>query len=475
MNEHSMDYLPIFLDVRERPVVVIGGGAVAARKTELLLKAGATITVVAPALSEPMHELTALVARRALRHVAARFEPYHLDGATLAVAATGLAEVNESVRRAGANRGIPVNVVDDPQRSTFILPAIVDRSPVIVAVGTNGSSPVLARQVRAELETLLPARLGELARFAGSRRRDVQTRLEPARRRSFWERILRGPIRSLVLTGRIDAASRAFDEALVTANAPQEKPAGEVYLIGAGPGDPDLLTLRAVQLLQQADVVLYDRLVTPGVLDRARRDARLVFVGKEPGDRGTGQEEINRLLVRYAQQGLRVARLKGGDPFIFGRGGEELEALLAHGIPFTVAPGITAALGAGASAGIPLTHRNLSQSVIFATGHDAGEDRQDWTALARAHQTVVFYMAVGRLEAIASRLIAAGAPASRPAALVERATWADQRVVRGTLGSIAAVARESAVAAPALLIVGEVAALESLASVTPPDALQSVA
>jgi len=453
----SMDYLPIFLRVRERKAVVVGGGAVAARKVELLLRCGADITVVAPELHNAMRELFAIVAKRRLKQIEASFVSEHLDGAGLVIAATDLEDVNASVAEAARVRNIPVNVVDDATLSTFILPAIVDRSPVIVAIGSSGTSPVLARGLRAQLEALLPARLGALARFAGQRRDKVQRALRPSQRRRFWERVLGGPIAAQVLGGQDEAAADAFSHELNTFRS--TAPLGEVYLIGAGPGDPDLLTLKALQLLQQADVILYDRLVSPAVLDRARRDAERVFVGKEAREHHVTQQRIHELLVEYARRGLRVARLKGGDPFIFGRGGEEIEVLAQNGIPFTIVPGITAGLGAAASAGIPLTHRELSQSVTFTTGHLAAGDALDWQALARPRHTVVFYMGVAHLELITERLQAAGAPADRPVAVIERATLSDQRVIRGTLATIAEIARTSKVSAPSLLVIGDVVSI----------------
>src|SRR5262252_903830 len=328
----TMDYLPVFLRLQRQPVVVVGGGTVASRKVTALLKAGAQVTVIAPAVQP---QLAAQAIRRELRHVAAPFSREHLDEAVAVIAATDDAVVNGAVSRAAQERRIPVNVVDDASLSTFIFPAIIDRSPILVAVSSAGQAPVLARRVRAQIEALLPARLGALARFMGERRRAVQRALGALGRRRFWERIVSGPVAGRVLAGDESGAAHAFGRELLTsqvtaAPATGGSSLGEVYLIGAGPGDPDLLTLRALQLLQQADVILYDRLVSPQVLERARRDAELIFVGKT-----------------------------GGDPFVFGRGGEELEALAAHDIPCTVVPGITAALGAGAGALLPLTHRRL--------------------------------------------------------------------------------------------------------------------
>jgi len=446
-----VDYLPIFIQLHSKPAVVVGGGRIATRKVDLLRKAGACIQVIAPELSEELRDLTA---SGEIEHIKAPFVPSHLDGAALVIAATQLKEVNSAVSQAARRRHVPVNVVDDPQLSTFIFPAIIDRSPVIVAVGSSGQSPVLARRVREQLEALLPARLGALARFVGDRRKEVQQALPPRQRRPFWERIIGGIVGSRVLAGQEAGAEETFQKELKGAT-----PAGEVYLIGAGPGDPDLLTLRALQLLQQADVVLYDRLVSDAVLERARRDAERVYVGKEAGDHHLTQERIHELLVHYAGKGLRVARLKGGDPFIFGRGGEEIEVLKAHGIPFVVVPGVTAALGAAAAANIPLTHRSLAQSVTFTAGHALDDATLDWRSLAQPHHTVVFYMGVAQLPRIVERLLQSGASPDHPVAIVERATLAEQRIVRGTLQTILESARKVELSPPALLIVGEVAAL----------------
>jgi uroporphyrin-III C-methyltransferase / precorrin-2 dehydrogenase / sirohydrochlorin ferrochelatase len=461
-NPAQMDYLPVFLQLRSARAVIVGGGRIAARKADLLLKAGAHVTVVAPRLHD---DLRSRAAAGELTHLAESFVPAHLDGAVIAIAATGLRDVNTTVSEAARERSVPVNVVDDASLSTFIFPAIIDRSPIVVAVGSSGQAPVLARWVRERIEAILPASLGVLARFMGERRSSIQRALGPAARRGFWERVVRGKAGSHLLAGDQAGAQRAFDAELLisqltTSAATGGSALGEVYLIGAGPGDPDLLTLRALQLLQQADVVLYDRLVPAAVLERARREARRIFVGKTHGEGAdpTPQEDIHELMIRFARQGLKVARLKGGDPFVFGRGGEEVEVLARHGVPYLVVPGITAALGAAAAAGIPLTQRELSQSVTFVTGHTAESDSLDWRTLARAHQTVVFYMGVGNLESIASRLRAAGAADTLPTALIERATLPGQRVLRGTLGRIADLGNRAGVSAPALLIVGEVVA-----------------
>jgi len=457
-----MDYLPVFLRLEAAPVVVVGGGEVALRKAQWLLKAGAQVTLIAPELHAALSHY-ALDA--ALTHRACHFTPAALEGAVAVVAATADRAVNAAVAAAAQARRIPVNVVDDAQLSSFIFPAIIDRSPLIVAVSSAGHAPVLARSVREQIEALLPARLGALARFMGRYRAQVRHALRAAGRRAFWERIVRGPVAREVLRGRETAAASALRRELRTSQltTPAGEPAGvlgEVYLIGAGPGDPDLLTLRALQLLQQADVILYDRLVGEEVLERARRDAERVFVGKESGERGQ-QERIHRLLLELALAGKRVARLKGGDPFVFGRGGEELEVLRAHGIPFTVVPGITAALGAAASSGLPLTQRGVAHSVTFVTGHGEGGAALEWRYFAQPEHTVVFYMGVAQLPAIIARLRAAGAAASHPVALIERATLPEQRLLRGTLADLAERAQAAQVQAPALLIVGAVAALAS--------------
>jgi uroporphyrin-III C-methyltransferase/precorrin-2 dehydrogenase/sirohydrochlorin ferrochelatase len=465
-----MDYLPIFLRVQNRLAVVIGGGAVAARKAELLLKCGARVRLVAPELAADTRELLrSHPAAGQVTHLAAPFAAEHLAGATLVIAATDSDATNAQVAQAARAGGLPVNVADNAQLSDFILPAIVDRSPVIVAVSTAGTTPVLARRVREQVEALLPARLGALARFAGSQRERVNRQLQPALRRPFWERFFGSAANLARFSADEPAALERFATELEEFSA-LKNPArlGEVYLIGAGPGDPDLLTLRALQLLQQADVLLYDRLVSPAILERARREAVRVFVGKDVGESTLPQERINDLLIEHARRGLKVARVKGGDPFIFGRGGEEIAALARHGIPVTVVPGITAALGAAATAQIPLTLRDVSQSVTFAPGHVAVADTLDWPALARSGHTVVFYMAMAQLAALTERLRQAGAPPERPVALIAQATLPTQRVVHGTLADIAELARTGGYGAPALLFVGEVTrvvqqqALESL-------------
>jgi uroporphyrin-III C-methyltransferase/precorrin-2 dehydrogenase/sirohydrochlorin ferrochelatase len=456
-----MDYFPIFLDLRDRPVLLVGGGAVATRKAELLLQAGARVRVVAPTLTETLRAW-----RDAARvtHVAQKFDAAQLQDAALVIAATNGKSINAEVAAAARARNIAINVVDDAELSSFIVPAIVDRSPVIVAIGTGGRSPVLARWVRARIEALLPAQLGRLADLAGRWRERVRHAFaNVSERRRFWERALTGRVASHALEGHDHLADLELRRELKRAAAAKDVNVGSVVLVGAGPGDPDLLTVRAARELELADVVLYDRLVSPAILARARRDAERIFVGKESGLHHVTQETTNDLLVRLAREGKRVVRLKGGDPFVFGRGGEELEVLAANGIAYSVVPGITAALGAAAASGIPLTHRDFAQSVTFVTGHGRdGGNQLDWAALAREQQTVVFYMGVANLGAIVAQLAAHGAPPNRPVAIVEKATHADQRVITGTLATIVERSYAEKVSAPALLIVGEVVALHDL-------------
>jgi uroporphyrin-III C-methyltransferase / precorrin-2 dehydrogenase / sirohydrochlorin ferrochelatase len=452
-----MDYLPIFVDLRDRLVVVVGGGVVAARKVEQLLRAHARVRVVSPELCEE------LAAFRDLARIEARplpFSPPQLDGALLAIAATDDAAVNAAVSAAARERGILANVVDDGPKSDFIFPSIVDRSPLIVAVGTAGGSPTLARRVRTQIEALLPQRLGDLTRYASQWRGRVGKALPqlPARLR-FWDGFFNGPVATRLLAGDASHADEAMQAALDSAVAATAAPRGEVYLIGVGPGDPDLLTLRAQQLLQQADVLLYDRLVPEVIMDRARRDALKINVGKTPGRHEHTQDYINTLLLEHAQSGKRVARVKGGDPFVFGRGGEELAVLRAAGIPVVVVPGITAGLGAAASTGMPLTQRELSQAVTFVTATGAQGDALNWSALAQRDHTVVFYMSAAQSAHIAGSLLAHGLPGTHPAVLIERATWPGQRVLKTTLAELPALAASAQLLSPTLLVVGQVAAL----------------
>ena len=452
-----MDLLPIFLRLQGKPCLVVGGTEAAARKARLIAEAGAVLTIIAVDTVPLVHELVSAGRAQLIEHVAT---PDDLTGMHLVVAATEDDDFNAQVSGWAQARHLPVNVVDRPQHSSFIFPSIVDRSPLVAAVSTGGEAPVLARLMRARLETLIPASYGRLAALVGGFRHQVKQKLPSINaRRRFWETVLQGPIAEMVYTGKEEAAQSAMERAL--ADEAKRSPAtGEVYLVGGGPGDPDLLTFRALRLMQQADVVLYDRLVAPAILNLTRRDAERIFVGKERDNHVMRQENINRLLVRLAKEGKRVLRLKGGDPFIFGRGGEEIDSLAQKQIPFQVVPGITAAAGSAAYAGIPLTHRDHAQSCIFVTGHlKDGSLDLNWPMLAQPNQTVVFYMGLRGLQIICRELLGQGMDPATPAALVEQATTPAQRVFAGTLDTLPDMVKEAGVHAPTLIIVGGVVSL----------------
>jgi uroporphyrin-III C-methyltransferase/precorrin-2 dehydrogenase/sirohydrochlorin ferrochelatase len=450
-----MDYLPIFLRLDQQPVLLVGGGQVALRKAQLLLRAGARLRVVA---LDVCHELRTLLGPSHPIELRA-FRSEDLEQVLLVVAATDDAALNAVIHRQATARQLPVNVVDQPALCTFIFPSIVDRSPLVVAVSSGGSSPVLARLLRARLETLIPAGYGRLAQLLGRYRQAVKARFGgSALRMRFWEDVLNGPVAELVLSGQQQRAEAVLQEQL--ASAPTGAATGEVYLVGAGPGDPDLLTFRALRLMQQADVVLFDRLVTPEILLLVRQDAERIHVGKQRSNHTMSQEDISRLLVSLARQGKRVLRLKGGDPFIFGRGGEEIAELAAAGIPFQIVPGITAASGCAAYAGIPLTHRDHAQSVRFVTGHLRDDSCDlDWPQLVHPGQTLVFYMGLVSLPQICRELMAHGAAPTLPIALVQQGTTPQQKVYTGILRSFADEMAERAVVPPTLIIVGEVVRL----------------
>lgn len=451
-----MQYLPIFLNVSGQHCLVVGGGKVAARKILTLRRSGAVVTVVA---TELCSELRQMQEAGEIRHVAQRYNAMPADQFVLVVAATDDETVNERVSRDAQARNIAVNVVDRPALCTFVFPSIIDRSPVVVAISSAGASPVLARQLRAKLETIIPAAYGRLADLAGRFRSAVKVKF-PAfdRRRLFWEKVLEGPIAELVYTGRIHDAEKALQQALESSG--NETVLGEVFLVGAGPGDPDLLTFKALRLMQQADVVVYDRLVSKEVLNLVRRDADKIYVGKERDNHAVPQEGINQMLVRLAREGKRVLRLKGGDPFIFGRGGEEIDTLAAEGITFQVVPGITAASGCAAYSGIPLTHRDYSQAVVFVTGNlKDGTVNLNWKALAQPYQTVVFYMGLHGVAAICGGLIGHGMPGDTPVALVQQGTTPNQQVHVSTLTELPELVKRIEIHAPTLIIVGEVVKL----------------
>jgi len=450
-----MDYLPLFHKLHGAQVLVVGGGEIALRKARLLADAGAALRVVAPEVDGQL----AAMAREGGGEVQVRgYQASDLDGCRLVIAATDDPALNAQVSADAQLRSLPVNVVDAPALCTVIFPAIVDRSPLVVAVSSGGDAPVLARLIRARLEAWIPAAYGELAGLAARFRHKVKTLYPDVnQRRGFWETVFQGPIAERQLAGQGAEAERLL-QAMVD-GAPVQQ-GGEVYLVGAGPGDPDLLTFRALRLMQQADVVLYDRLVAPAIIDMCRRDAERIYVGKRRAEHSVPQEQINRLLVELARQGKRVLRLKGGDPFIFGRGGEEIEELAEEGIPFQVVPGITAASGCSSYAGIPLTHRDHAQSVRFITGHlKDGSSNLPWSDLVAPAQTLVFYMGLVGLPTICAELIRHGRAASTPAALVQQGTTRNQRVFVGTLGDLPDLVARHEVHAPTLVIVGEVVQL----------------
>lgn len=450
-----MEFLPLFHNLRGSWVLVVGGGEIALRKSRLIADAGAVLRVVAPEIEAQLSEL---VVQSGGEMILRGYSECDLDGCVLIIAATDDEPLNAQVSRDARLRCVPVNVVDAPALCTVIFPAIVDRSPLVIAVSSGGDAPVLARLIRAKLETWIPSSYGQLAGLAARFRNQVKGLFPNVQqRRAFWEEVFQGAIADRQLAGQGAEAERMLI-AKIAGEPPPET--GEVYLVGAGPGDPDLLTFRALRLMQQADVVLYDRLVAPTILDLCRRDAERVYVGKRRAEHAVPQEQINQQLVALAKQGKRVVRLKGGDPFIFGRGGEEIEELAAHGIPFQVVPGITAASGCAAYAGIPLTHRDHAQSVRFITGHlKNGTTDLPWSDLVAPAQTLLFYMGLIGLPVICEQLIRHGRSADTPAALVEQGTTVNQRVFTGTLANLPQLVAEHDVHAPTLVIIGEVVKL----------------
>lgn len=452
-----MEFLPAFFNIKNKRCVIIGGGEIATRKAALLIEAQGKVHVVAPEISSAMQTL---VTDNKGSIKQGRYQDSDLDGAHLVIAATDDEALNQAVSVAAQQRQIPINVVDNPSLCSFILPAIVDRSPIVVAVSSGGQSPVLTRLIRGKLETLIPAAYGELAGLVGTFRDQVKRKFNSiSERRMFWEEVLQGPVAELVFAGKKSQAETLLREQLKDHSHVKE-PVGEVYLVGGGPGDPDLLTFRALRLMQQADVVLYDRLVAPQIVNLCRRDAEKIYVGKARDKHLVPQGDINALLIKLAKEGKRVCRLKGGDPFIFGRGGEEIDQLAEQGIPFQVVPGITAASGCASYAGIPLTHRDYSQSVRFITGHlKDGAPDLNWHGLIQDRETLVFYMGLIGLEKICSSLIAHGMSADMPIALVEKGTTSQQRVITATLATMHDKIKSSDVHAPTLIIVGQVVKL----------------
>ncbi|WP_404343001.1 siroheme synthase CysG [Pseudoalteromonas mariniglutinosa] len=449
-----MQYLPIFTKLDNKPVLVVGGGEVALRKCRAFLKARAQVTLVAP---EFCQQLTELAEQGEVSLVHDYFNEQHLNGMMLVIAATDLDSVNSQVFELANQRNIFVNVVDDQPRCTFIFPSIVDRDPITIAISSAGTAPVLARRLREKLETLIPQHIGPLATLVGSFRNKVKQRFSHfADRRQFWETVFDSSVVSKVQTGNTDAANEQLELLL---NAKPE-PEGEVYVVGAGPGDPELLTLKALQLMQQADVVVYDFLVSDEIMELVRRDAELICVGKRLGDHSVVQDDTNQMLVDLAKQGKKVCRIKGGDPFIYGRGGEEVQVLAANKVNYQIVPGITAAAGCSAYAGIPLTHRDHAQAIQFVTGHCKQDGQElDWPSLAKPNQTLAIYMGVIKSPHIQAQLLKYGRGAETPVAIIENGTRKNQRVVTGQLGELADLVSRHSIISPALLIIGEVASL----------------
>ncbi|WP_020408856.1 siroheme synthase CysG [Hahella ganghwensis] len=454
--EGQWDFLPVALDLKNKACLVLGDGEQAARKSELLLKAGANVRlVVASPESEALEELGEA---RAVSFICSPYESSMLDDVSIVVAASDNPELNALVARHCQEKHLPVNVVENPALSSFIFPSIIDRHPVLVSVSSSGDAPVLTRLLRNRLESTIPHGVGRLAELAAKYRGAVKAKFQHInQRRKFWEQTLEGAIADLVYAGRMDKADKLIQESLEKIDVDAR---GEVYLVGAGPGDTDLLTFRALRLMRQADVVLYDRLVSPAILDLVRRDAKKINVGKARSNHTLPQGEINQLLIDLAKKGNRVLRLKGGDPFIFGRGGEEIDRLADADIPFQVVPGITAAAGCASYSGIPLTHRDYSQSVRFVTGH-LKNDTCDlpWNEFVQEHQTLVFYMGLVGLPIIAEQLMAHGMRKDMPIALISRGTLPDQKVLTGTLEDITGKVENNEVHGPTIIIIGDVVRL----------------
>ncbi len=454
-----MDYFPLFMDLRQQRCLVVGGGDVAARKIALLLRAGASVVVIAPVLNSRIREWCE---SGEVESSTEDFSKERLEGCSLVVAATDDSSFNKSLAAMCRQRNIPVNVVDSPELSSFIVPSVIDRSPLIIAVSSGGTSPTLARLLRSRLEAMIPVNIGKFASLAGRMRRQVQQRLPSmVARRRFWNQTLEGPIAEQFYAGWEEEAESALQRALDSYDELSGSSVeGEVYLVGCGPGAPDLLTFRALRLMQRADVVLYDRLIPKEVLDLVRREAEYIYVGKKRSYHAVRQEEISKLLVDYAKQGKRVLRLKGGDPFIFGRGGEEIAMLARHGVAFQVVPGVTAAAGCASYAGIPLTHRDYSQAVVFVTGQlKDGTVNLNWNALAQPQQTIVVYMGMMGLEILSQRLIEHGLSPQTPVALIQKGTTPEQKVYISDLLALPQIAKSHEIHAPTLIIIGDVVKL----------------
>ncbi len=452
-----MDYFPVFLDIKNKPCLVVGAGSIAARKVELLLKAGAAVKVIAIEIGSSVRSLAA---EFNFAYEQREFLDTDIEGMSLVISATDNSSLNRKVSEIAQAQQIPVNVVDNTDLCSFITPSMIDRSPVQIAISTGGSSPVIARHIRTKLESTIPSGYGRLADLFARYREPVQHAFPDVdERKRFWESVLESPVAENVFSGRMDKANEAL-KVLISRASSVPRSQGEVYLVGAGPGDPDLLTFKALRLMQQCDVVVYDRLVSKAILELVRRDAEKTYAGKESSNHSLSQENINQLLIRLAKQGKSVLRLKGGDPFIFGRGGEEISELINENIDFQIVPGITAASGCATYAGIPLTHRDYSQACIFVTGHRKNDTEElNWKMLSHANQTVVFYMGLNNIQRICDSLKAHGRDENTPAALIEKGTTSEQRVLIGDLNTLPDIVDQNEVRAPTLIIVGEVVEL----------------
>ena len=455
----TLNYLPIFLNIKNKRAVVVGGGTLAARKADLLVRAGCNLTVVAPELND---DLARMVQANSIKHQTTELSAADVSGCMIAFGASDDAATNLKLHELATGAGVLVNVSDTTELCEFIMPAVVDRSPLLIAIASSGSAPLLTRMLKARFETTIPSAYGRLAEFAGDYRERVKDAIpDMDRRRRFWETMIGGPIAEHLFSGQEDEATSLMDSLLKEAAIDGAKaPRGEVYLVGTGPGDPDLLTFRALRLMQQADVVLYDRLIGDGILNLVRRDAERIYVGKMKKDHSVPQEEIGEMLIQLAQEGKRVLRLKAGDPFVFGRGGEEIATLAENGVNFQVIPGVTAANGCATYAGIPLTHRDHAQGYIVVTGHEKnGKLNLNWDSLIQPRQTVIIYMGLTSLRSITEGFLANGANPATPAAVVENGTRRGQRVITGTLETLSDQAVDAEIKSPALIIIGSVVTL----------------
>ena len=451
-----MKYFPFYMELSKKSVLLIGGGEVAERKLDLLLKANAKLTIVSPEFTEYIENL--FEENKNITPIHDNYkEEYMNNSFSFVIAATNNESLNEDIARQANHKGILVNVVDKPDICDFIFPSILERGPITVAVSTGGSSPVLARLLRTKLETMIPGAYGRLAKIVSDNRIPVRKKLINSKsNRIFWEQMLNGKFVELVLSGQDEEAVNYLNKE-ITIFDEEKKGEGEVYLVGAGPGDPDLLTFRALRLMQQADIALYDRLVHPSIIDLIRRDAQKIYVGKQRDNHTVRQEEINDLLVNYAKEGKRVLRLKGGDPFIFGRGGEEIDTLVDNNVSFQVVPGVTSASGCSAYSGIPLTHRDHAQSCIFVTGHlKKGKLELNWDKLIQPNQTIVFYMGLVSIEIICTQLIANGLDPETPCALVQQGTTPNQKVYTSVVKNMSALVKSKKPKAPTIFIIGYV-------------------